>query len=42
MTRLELKQARSITATEQDERGNVTVIVLLDDERSTALAVNSN
>jgi hypothetical protein len=42
MTRLELKQARTIALTEPDDRGNVTIIVNLDGERSTALASNLN
>ena len=43
MTRLELKQARTIALDPTpDERGNVSVIVLLEDERATALAFNAN
>ena len=43
MTRQELKQVRTIALdTEPDERGNVSVIVRLEDERSTALAFNAN
>jgi len=43
MTRLELKEARSIALDPvPDERGNVSVVVGLEDERSTALAFNAN
>ena len=43
MTPTELKQARNVAVDPQpDERGNVSVIVRLDDERSTALAFNAN
>jgi hypothetical protein len=43
MTPTELKQARTIAVDpDPDERGNVCVIVRLDDERSTALAFNAN
>ncbi len=43
MTRVELKQAQTIALdSEPDERGNVPVVVRLEDERSTALAFNAN
>jgi hypothetical protein len=43
MTPTELKQARTVAVDpEPDERGNVSVIVRLDDERATALAFNAN
>jgi hypothetical protein len=43
MTRSELKAALSIALdTVPDERGNVSVIVRLEDERSTALSFNAN
>ena len=43
MTPTELKQARTNAVDpEPDERGNVSVLVRLDDERSTALAFNAN
>jgi hypothetical protein len=41
--RLDLKQARSIALDDEpDERGNLSVLVCLDDERVTALALNNN
>jgi hypothetical protein len=41
--RLDLKQARSIALDDEpDERGNLSVLVRLDDERVTALALNNN
>jgi hypothetical protein len=43
MTREEIKQVEAIVLDpEPDERGNVFVIVRLEDERSTALAFNAN
>ena len=43
MTRLELKRAQAIALdSEPDERGNISIIVRLEDERSTALAFNAN
>ena len=43
MTPTDLKQARTVAVDpEPDERGNVSVIVRLDDERATALAFNAN
>ncbi|RKQ87673.1 hypothetical protein C8N24_5698 [Solirubrobacter pauli] len=43
MTRQDLKQVEAIVLDpEPDERGNVFVIVRLEDERSTALAFNAN
>ena len=43
MTRSEIKQVLAIALdAEPDERGNVSVIVRLEDERSTALAFNAN
>jgi hypothetical protein len=41
--RLELIEARSIALDpEPDERGNVSVLVMLDGERVTSLPLNSN
>jgi hypothetical protein len=41
--RLELIEARSIACDpEPDERGNVSVLVMLDGERVTSLPLNSN
>lgn len=43
MTRQDLKHVEAIVLDpEPDERGNVFVIVRLEDERSTALAFNAN
>lgn len=43
MTRNELKPVETIALdSEPDERGNVSIIVRLEDERSTALAFNAN
>jgi hypothetical protein len=42
-SRLELMQVRSIACDpEPDERGNVSVLVMLDKERVTSLPLNSN
>jgi len=43
MTRQDLKQVETIVLDpEPDERGNVFMIVRLEDERSTALSFNAN
>lgn len=43
MSNIDLKQARTVALDPKpDERGNVSVVVRFDDERSTALAFNAN